>query len=176
MESWKEELHHHGILGQRWGVRRYQNEDGTLTALGKTRYNAVKGRIEKAYDLKKYNESLRESRRRADKMEAKGKNTEAIRNRVANTEKRIRAMEALKNVELRRLDSYNEDDYVNEGRRKIGLVSGIVASVLFSPILALPTYFLTRSGGPYRDDVERIAFETGLDTSEVYELIKPYRG
>ncbi len=28
-------LAHHGILGQKWGVRRYQNEDGTLTAAGK---------------------------------------------------------------------------------------------------------------------------------------------
>ena len=28
-------LCHHGIKGQKWGVRRYQNEDGTLTALGK---------------------------------------------------------------------------------------------------------------------------------------------
>lgn len=33
-----EELYHHGIKGQRWGVRRYQNEDGTLTAEGKARY------------------------------------------------------------------------------------------------------------------------------------------
>lgn len=31
-------LYHHGILGQKWGVRRYQNEDGTLTDAGKKRY------------------------------------------------------------------------------------------------------------------------------------------
>ena len=32
------ELYHHGIKGQRWGIRRYQNPDGTLTALGKVHY------------------------------------------------------------------------------------------------------------------------------------------
>jgi len=32
------ELYHHGIKGQKWGVRRYQNEDGTLTEEGKKRY------------------------------------------------------------------------------------------------------------------------------------------
>ena len=31
------ELYHHGIKGQKWGVRRYQNSDGTLTAAGKVR-------------------------------------------------------------------------------------------------------------------------------------------
>lgn len=32
------ELYHHGIKGQKWGVRRYQNEDGTYTNEGKERY------------------------------------------------------------------------------------------------------------------------------------------
>lgn len=32
-------LVHYGIFGQKWGVRRYQNEDGTLTEEGKQRYN-----------------------------------------------------------------------------------------------------------------------------------------
>lgn len=34
----KSYLMHHGILGQKWGVRRYQNSDGTLTDAGKKRY------------------------------------------------------------------------------------------------------------------------------------------
>ena len=32
------ELYHHGILGQKWGVRRYQNADGSYTDAGKKRY------------------------------------------------------------------------------------------------------------------------------------------
>ena len=38
-----EELAHHGILGQKWGVRRFQNKDGSLTAAGRQRYGADDG-------------------------------------------------------------------------------------------------------------------------------------
>ena len=34
-------LEHHGILGQKWGVRRYQNEDKSLTSAGRKRYNPL---------------------------------------------------------------------------------------------------------------------------------------
>lgn len=33
------ELYHHGIKGQKWGIRRYQNVDGSLTEEGKKRYS-----------------------------------------------------------------------------------------------------------------------------------------
>lgn len=47
-------LAHHGILGQKWGVRRFQNEDGTLTPEGRERYGADERRSvgEKRYYIK----------------------------------------------------------------------------------------------------------------------------
>lgn len=37
-DGWNDELYHHGIRGQKWGIRKYQNPDGTLTEEGKARY------------------------------------------------------------------------------------------------------------------------------------------
>lgn len=39
------ELRHYGIKGQRWGQRRFQEEDGTYTAAGKERYGRVSGKV-----------------------------------------------------------------------------------------------------------------------------------
>lgn len=33
------ELYHYGVKGQKWGIRRYQNKDGSLTNAGQKRYN-----------------------------------------------------------------------------------------------------------------------------------------
>lgn len=43
------ELQHHGVKGQRWGIRRYQNKNGSLTALGKKH----KARIVKSFEDKR---------------------------------------------------------------------------------------------------------------------------
>lgn len=51
------ELKHHGIIGQKWGIRRFQNSDGTLTAEGRRRYDSESDSIKK----KLYDESVNRS-------------------------------------------------------------------------------------------------------------------
>ena len=50
-------LMHHGVKGMRWGVRNYQNADGSLTAEGRARYYNADGTRTKAgtrYEAKQY--------------------------------------------------------------------------------------------------------------------------
>lgn len=63
------ELYHHGIKGQRWGVRRYQNEDGTYTSEGLKRRN--EGGIRGNYEQKKNIATLGTLAYRNDRLAAK---------------------------------------------------------------------------------------------------------
>lgn len=57
-------LYHHGVKGMRWGVRRYQNKDGTLTEEGKKRYGTVLDLYQE--QTKTYNEKSIKAQKRAN--------------------------------------------------------------------------------------------------------------
>lgn len=76
-----DELCHWGIIGQKWGRRRFQNEDGSLTAEGRERYgvsearsksDAQKAKARISYNTQKYKADLKsKAKREADTRTAK---------------------------------------------------------------------------------------------------------
>lgn len=79
---------HHGIKGQKWGIRRYQNEDGTLTAAGKKK---------KAKEDKKAQKAARKSEKKERASASKNRrqlSDEELSRRV----KRLEQEKKLKNL------------------------------------------------------------------------------
>lgn len=70
---YENELYHFGIRGMKWGVRRYQNKDGTLTKAGKRRYDKEMAKIKKE---QKIVNNKKRTQAKIDKLEAARKKLE----------------------------------------------------------------------------------------------------
>ena len=83
-------LCHYGVLGMKWGRRRYQNEDGTLTSAGKNRYGGsmTKDRKDGANNSKKNNSSKNPKAMTAKQTNKRTQNSSEIGERVFNTIKK----------------------------------------------------------------------------------------
>lgn len=64
------ELRHHGVVGMKWGVRRYQNRDGTLTAAGKKRYDKEMARLKEEERVVKNKEQTKAKLAKLDQRKA----------------------------------------------------------------------------------------------------------
>ena len=92
------ELYHWGIKGMKWGVRRYQNADGSLTAAGRKRYSNPDGTLnekgkkyyaEQVARLKKERQAIMAQKRldsKLGKLDAQRKANEELRNGVKKTD------------------------------------------------------------------------------------------
>lgn len=96
------ELYHWGIKGMQWGIRRFQNADGSLTAAGQKRYDDKLGKIEaKTAKLRAKQEAKAAVQARKDKLKAakqdlenakKGKKSETEKPAESDADKKARIL------------------------------------------------------------------------------------
>ena len=86
-----DELKHWGILGMKWGVRRYQNKDGTLTAKGKKRYKEEMDKVKAEEQVIK---NRKATKAKLDRLAAKKKAVEDEKKELDDAENAAKGKKA----------------------------------------------------------------------------------
>lgn len=105
------ELYHHGTKGMKWGIRRYQNKDGSLTPAGIKRYNREvqklkdrESRIKAQEKARTYQAKLDKKKAQLDEREAalKGKSVKSVSKPTANNKpSTTKSIKDMSDAELR---------------------------------------------------------------------------
>ena len=115
-------IEHHGILGQRWGVRRYQNPDGTLTPAGVKRYTKWSNKEGKRVLNRKGKKMYKATMKKEIKEVAK-KNKELMKRRSTLSDDEIKRLTDRFAAEKKLKDAYANSS--TAGRFKDQIVSNL---------------------------------------------------
>ena len=105
------ELKHWGIKGQRWGVRRYQNPDGSLTALGKKRRGIEDDPAKEKYEAKK--EKLEAKRAKVIEKQVEKARKDELKNIKNDISARKESLKNKDNYDLSRSDEKLREKLLN---------------------------------------------------------------
>ena len=106
------ELYHHGIKNMKWGIRRFQNKDGSLKPAGKKRYDkevaklkAEKKKLRNEISVQKKADKLKQLEKERDVLKAQSKNLKKNSKTTTQEDKQVETIEQKRERLLRSTDA-----------------------------------------------------------------------
>ena len=173
-ELTEDELMHYGVLGMKWGVRRYQNKDGSLTNAGKKRYDRLEAELNslKGARDKPSTPSRREVRAAEKRRKQKVANLEKARKAKAQKQKEAEdaEKEAAKRAKKIEKDKISVDKMTSEEiQAKIDRINleNRLKSLMDEPVKEVPVAKKNRGkefGDKFKDDlIDKLAKNVAAD-------------